>query len=437
MRPPRDGSMSIAVEGEKMRLDHTLLTAVSQRVGGAFYLFDDQRFQDNYQDLRDGLRREWPRVEVAYAMKANYMPAIGDLLDELDGWAEVVSRFEYEVARRSLPGDRVIFNGPIKREDDLRLAFASGSLVNIDSFAEIEALRRVAPSFDRLPVGLRLCFESPHLVSRFGFEVESGELDRALQECEVIDNLEVVALHYHATCRQRGVDDLADRVTQLCRVAEMLLPRHPIQTLDIGGGLLGDMPEALKEQFPFPVPAMADYVAAIGEAMRRCSPTPSMRLVVEPGVSMVANTMCLVARVMEVRARRQGWQALLDTSVNSVSPTRSGTRPVLEAVTASPRDGAKSSRYRLVGNTCMEHDVISESFPGPLEEGDFIVVANRGAYSLNYTPPFIVPSPAVVDRRGRVLKRADDHHSLLASYRQPSVCTSKEARDGYPVHECR
>lgn len=403
-----------------MLRDHAYLEAVAKRVGGSFYVFETSRFRSNYQNLLCLLREHWPCSDVAYAMKANYMPAIVTQLAELGGSAEVVSRFEYDVARQGLPGDRIIFNGPIKREADLRRAFRSGSLVNIDSFAEIDALRHLSSDFERLPIGIRLCFASPYLESRFGFEVETGELNGALRLLEEIGNVDVVALHCHASCRKRGVDDPVDRIQKLCEVAAELLSHQPIATLNIGGGLLGEMPDALASQFPFPVPSMEDYATAIGEAMRRCSPRPSLRLVIEPGVSMVANTMSLVARVVEVRLRRQGWQALLDTNINSVNPTRSATQPVLYAVRALAERAESSCRYRLVGNTCMEHDVISKSFPGPLAEGDFIVIPNRGAYSLNYTPPFIVPPPAVVDQRGRVLKQPDDTDSLLASYRQLS-----------------
>ncbi|WP_181872718.1 hypothetical protein [Billgrantia montanilacus] len=408
--------------GFDMSPDHAFLASVSHRVGGAFYLFDARKFQDNYLDLRDQLRRHWPKTELAYAMKANYMPPIGRVLAELDGWAEVVSAFEYQIARASLPGDRIIFNGPVKREQDLRMALDDSSQVNLDSFREIQLLKKIAPEFDHVEVGLRVSFDFPELASRFGFEVETGELDKALMALDTIPGVEVVELHCHATRRQLGVADPVERVERLCSLAGDLMHRHPIRSINIGGGLLGDMPSSLREQFPYAVPSLAEYADAIGRALIHRSPAASMRLVVEPGTSMVANTMCLVAPVVETRQRRGGWQALLDTGINSLNATRSAARPSLRVVSSSlsvigdaPRD------YRLVGNTCMEHDIICESFMGCLDIGDFVVFENRGAYSLNYTPPFIVPCPAVVDFQGRLLKRAESPDDILASYRNQST----------------
>ncbi|SEK48795.1 alanine racemase [Halomonas daqiaonensis] len=397
--------------------DYAFLASVSCRVGGAFYLFDSTRFHDNYLNLRNQLRSHWPNTELAYAMKANYMPPIGPLLVELDGWAEVVSAFEYQVARASLPAERIIFNGPIKHEQDLREALDKGSQVNLDSFREIRLLEKIAPEFERIEVGLRVCFEFTELASRFGFEVESGELDEALLFLDSIPGLDVVGLHCHATRRHLGVADPVERVERLCRLAGKMLPRHPIRSINIGGGLLGDMPASLRDQFPYSIPSLAEYADAIGRAFVRCSPTASMRLIVEPGTSMVANTMSLIAPVVETRQRRGGWQALLDTGINSLNPTRSSTRPSLKVVSSFRPEAERIPRdYRLVGNTCMEHDILCESFKWGLEAGDFVVFENRGAYSLNYTPPFIVPCPAVVDCQGRLLKQADSPDSILASY---------------------
>lgn len=419
-----------------MKLSHGFLHQVSRRVGGSFYIFDDLAFRENYLCLREGLRRHWPRSNVAYAMKANYMPPIGALLESLDGWAEVVSGFEYAVARQSLPAERIIFNGPVKRESDLRLALQEGSHVNLDSFREVEELRPLATMHDRIEVGLRVCFSFPHISSRFGFEVDSGELDRALDILDRIGNIEVVALHCHATCRQRGLEDPVDRVRRLCRLAERLVLDHPIRTINIGGGLMGKMPEVLRAQFPFAVPTLDEYADAIGAAFAEYSPHSMMHLVVEPGISMVADTLCLVAPVMEIRDRRSGLQALLDTSINSINPTRTTTRPALHAVTAhSPKGSVRN--FRLVGNTCMENDVICEDFSGHLEPGDFVVVENRGAYSLNYTPPFITPCPAVIDLKGTILKYPDSKKGILASYSQSSPERPETTLYGYSADECR
>lgn len=399
----------------RMTLDHRALHKLSHLAEGTFYLFDESRFVENYSRLREQLRLHHANTQVAYALKANYMPRICELINELGGMAEVVSRFEFDVARRHLPAAQLIFNGPIKREDDLRTALRGGSAVNIDSFSEIALLEQLAGEFDEIVIGLRVNFASLP-TSRFGFQVESGELEAALNRLKRIPNLEVAGLHCHVSDRARGVTAHTERLRLLSELALQLAPRYTIETLNVGGGLLGAMPAQLKSQFPFEVPSIDEYADAIGSAFKRYAPCATMQLIVEPGISMVADTHCLVAEVIEIRERNGTYQALIDTSINSTNPTHSNSQPMLYAVTANTHYASPPHTYRLVGNTCMEHDVICEVFTGRLDIGDYIVFENRGAYSLNYTPPFITPAPAVLNHQGYMLKRADDCASVLVSY---------------------
>ena len=56
-------------------------------------------------------------------------------------WAEVVSSFEYDKAiANGVPGNKIIFNGPDKTEDDLNTAIENGSPIHIDHFDELYSL---------------------------------------------------------------------------------------------------------------------------------------------------------------------------------------------------------------------------------------------------------------------------------------------------------
>jgi diaminopimelate decarboxylase len=64
----------------------------------------------------------------------------------------------------------------------------------------------------------------------------------------------------------------------------------------------------------------------------------------------------------------------------------------------------------------METDILVQNFKGTLSTGDFIVFDNRGAYSNNFTPAFIMPQPGIVTTEGKVVKQPDDIHSILNTY---------------------
>jgi hypothetical protein len=48
----------------------------------------------------------------------------------------------------------------------------------------------------------------------------------------------------------------------------------------------------------------------------------------------------------------------------------------------------------------MVDEYLSLGVPGPLAEGDFVVVNNVGAYSLSMVAPFLRPDVAVLKRSG-------------------------------------
>ncbi|XKE43997.1 hypothetical protein LG302_11445 [Halomonas organivorans] len=405
-----------------MKLDYDFLSRMSRRLGGSFYVFDPETFVGNFISLQRCLHSYTPDARIAYALKSNYLPAICDLLSKMGGWAEVVSRLEFDIACTSLPTSRIVYNGPVKTEDDLIIALQGGSQLNVDSFHELSLLKNISGSFSDMPIGLRVCFPSPGAASRFGFDVASGELDQAIDEVSKIHAARLVALHCHATRRDLGVQSHVNRIRDLCLLADKLRSRHPIDTINIGGGILGDMPVALANQFPFPSPSVLESAHAIGEAFIRYRPAPGISLMIEPGTALAANAMCLAVKVIEVRKRSDGYQALLDSSINSVNPTRSKIQPSVNIV--SNLDNAAQT-YRLVGHTCMEHDILVDSIQAALRPGDFVVFNNRGAYSLNFTPHFIHPLPAVVDKHGNILKEPDDASSVTQTHRHYNSAISE------------
>ncbi|WP_010629059.1 alanine racemase [Halomonas sp. KM-1] len=399
-----------------MQYCHEFLAALSRRAGGSYYLFDTERFRSNFLGFRQALRRYVSCAEVAYAFKANYMPAIGEILRDEHGMGEVVSRFEYDVASRYLDPERIIFNGPVKRKEDLRYALTRGSHVNLDAFSEIDQLRELVGEGGAWRVGLRICFPHGEGTSRFGFHCDNGELNQALNALAKLPGVEVNGLHCHFSTRDRRAEDFALRVERLMAVAKRLACRYSIKTINIGGGFFGSLPEALRQGFSVPIPDAQAYAAAIGKAFSTGLTSEELKLIAEPGIALVGDTMSLVAEVIEVRERFGSLHAVIDTSVNAVNPTNSRLKSPCFSITKCRRK-KRVSRYRLVGNTCMEHDVIDPDFTGSLASGDFIMFANRGAYSINYTPAFITAPPAIFDLQGNLLKAADNSDSILSTYR--------------------
>ncbi|TGU96508.1 diaminopimelate decarboxylase, partial [Mesorhizobium sp. M00.F.Ca.ET.186.01.1.1] len=104
----------------------------------SFFLLDTARLCDNYRRFYEAFASRYEQVSVAYSYKTNYVPYVCQSLHQLGAQAEVVSRLEYDLARKlGVEPAAIVFNGPLKTAEDIRLALELGSLVNLDSFSEI------------------------------------------------------------------------------------------------------------------------------------------------------------------------------------------------------------------------------------------------------------------------------------------------------------
>ncbi|MFD2632145.1 alanine racemase [Idiomarina piscisalsi] len=397
------------------KLDFNVLDMLSQKMGKSFYIFSSQLFEENYTRFSKTLKKYYKNSHVAYAVKANYMPEIIRSLSTLKGTAEVVSNFEYDVARMFLDGRDIIFNGPVKSESDIEKAIKEGSTVNIDSWYQIELIQKLSGDFSRIELGLRYNSNEVFSDCRFGFNYENGDLARAVEMLKAIDNVKITSLHSHYSSSDKSPSFFEKRARKSIELHKELTLTD-LQTVNIGGGFMGTLPAALLEQFGGVQHSFESYAEVLGRTFSDEYGEHGPRLVIEPGVSLVGDTMKLAAKVLEIKEMHGRLYAVLDTSINVLNPTRSKVTPSCSSLSSSDNGETGAREYTLVGNTCMETDILVANFKGNLSTGDFVVFDNRGAYSNNFTPAFIMPQPGIVTTEGKVVKQPDDIHSILHTY---------------------
>ena len=101
-------------------LDESTYRRIKKEYGFPAYIFDSDRFCENYRRLTEGMGAAYAPYCAAYSYKTNYTPRIVSLVRSLGGMAEVVSGMEYALARRvgNAP-ENILFNGPCKGEDGI------------------------------------------------------------------------------------------------------------------------------------------------------------------------------------------------------------------------------------------------------------------------------------------------------------------------------
>jgi diaminopimelate decarboxylase len=389
------------------------LDSLAKEHGSSFYLFYPDRFLNNLEEFKGRIADSYPNCQLAFALKANYMPQLCSLLHQHGFWGEAVSDLEYEIAREYLPGSRLILNGPCKSETGMKRAFDEGALVNLDSFYEIGILESLAHEYNEIPIGLRVNFDIETGPSRFGFNFENGDFRKAVARLGKQHNVRLVGVHSHFTTKERSLELFDRRAKGMMRVYESLPQPEQIRYINLGGGFFGPMTDATRSRLLFPAPTFAEYASVIAgcfaEKFGGCGPC----LVLEPGVSVVADAMDYVVRILDERQAQGVHYLTVDGSISCLFPTGSRYTPAYSVIRAR---AAGRKVCNVVGYTCMEHDVLMSDVELEAEVGDFIVFHNRGAYSNVYKPPFIKGAPAIIGVDGMVYARRQTCADVIAPY---------------------
>ncbi len=407
---------------QRVSLDSSALKNMEQRFGGAFYLLDTKLFRNNLFELKSAFTAIYPNFNIAYSYKTNYIPALCRIVDEMGGYAEVVSDMEMEIALRiGVAPKRIIWNGPYKnpaKEEELLLL---GGTANIDSIGEAERVCAIAKAYPNhiLRVGVRVNFDiQDGVLSRFGFDAESEEFCRAVEMLQAEPNIHLAGVQCHFATRR--LDTWRPRAEGMFRILDKLgvVPDH----IDLGGGLFGKMPDSLKEQFDSDIPSYKEYAEAIAPLFaERFKGDKKPLLLIEPGSALVGDCMKFAAKVVSIKNVRQKPIATLLGSIYNINPTLNKKNPPL-TVYAMGGERQSYSDLDFGGFTCIESDYLYRHFDGDLAVGDMAVFGNAGSYSIVLKPPFILPNFPVVDMTtGAVVKRAEYFDDLFHTFRFEAV----------------
>ncbi len=412
-------------------IDGVPIAELVAKHGSPLFVLSERRLRENARRLLRAFRTRYPRVRYGWSYKTNYLDAVCATLHQEGAWAEVVSGFEYDKARRlGVPGSRIIFNGPYKQRAALERAVADGALIHLDNLDELYMLEDVARAAGKIvPVAMRLNFDTGHTEawSRFGFNVESGAAHDAARRLAAGGALRLTGLHSHIgtfVLDPRAYAAQIKIMAQFMDFAEREASAK-IEYLDIGGGFASR--NALQGLYLPPdqaVPAIEQYAETIAsammEAVRGRKEWPW--LILETGRAVVDDAESLIASVVGSKRLPDGRKSLiLDAGVNILftaywyhhdcQPTR--------AIDGIPEE------TMVYGPLCMNIDIMRTSvWLPPLDIGDTLVFNPVGAYNNTQWMQFIQYRPPVVMVRENgdvaMVREGDTLETMVSQERLPS-----------------
>ena len=404
-------------------LSHTKTRKIEAKFGSPFYVLDETAFRKNYDDIADAFAGRYEKFILAYSYKTNYIPYLCNIIKSKGGFAEVVSRLEYDLALKvGQKPNKIVFNGPVKCYEDIALALDNKSIVNLDSWSGIDHVAKYArknPNREikiglRINIGLSdksgLSHIQEHLkTGRFGFDPADSNMKKVVLRLSSIGNVTVNSLHGHTSTTGRNTWCYQIITETLCQIAEKFFPES-VEYINVGGGIFGYIPPQMRWT---KTPSFDDYAKAMCKVLktnkwvRRQKP----HLMLEPGIAMVANALSFVTKVISVKDIRGKLFVTVDGSSYNVQPTSHKINHPYQII--RKLSSKKRRTFSVVGSTCMEKDYLLTEITDTLPDvGDFIKVDNVGAYTVVLTPPFINPAPAIVVGKGNAFRRIRSKQTL-------------------------
>lgn len=410
----------------KMReLEINFLEQLSKEYGDTFYLLDTDQFRRNFLELRGEFQKIYPKSNIAYSYKTNYIPALCKIVDELGGYAEVVSDMECSIARKiGVNPKHIAFNGPYKNMTKVEEFLLEGVNINVDSIYELKNVIDIANKYPNreFSIGIRCNFDiGDGVLSRFGFDVEGEDFPRALNMIKETHNLRLKGMHSHYA--SRSLDTWPIRARKMLTVVQKYYEGVP-EYICQGGGIFGKMSDSLKKQFDSYIPNYKEYAEAIcplyQELYGRLPEEQQPTLFIEPGSALVGDCMKFAAKVVSIKDVRGKGIATVLGSIYNINPTLNKKNPPLEVYHMGKNQKKMYTDLDFGGFTCIESDYLYRHYDGELAVGDYVVFGNVGSYSVVLKPPFILPNFAIVELKDngeyRLIKCAERFEDLFHTY---------------------
>ncbi|WP_346858961.1 alanine racemase [uncultured Draconibacterium sp.] len=396
---------------------------IMEEYGSPVFVLSEKTIRETYAEAKQAFETRYPKVQFAWSYKTNYLDAVCSVFHDEGAWAEVVSAFEFEKALTlGVNGSNILFNGPEKSADDLKLAINHNACIHIDHFDELYLLIKVTRELNkkaRVAIRVNLDAGIYPIWDRFGFNYENGEAWNAINRIMLADTLDFIGLHTHIGTYIMSANAYAVAASKLANlyVATHRKFDHWLKYIDLGGGFASK--NTLKGAYMPGVetcPSFDEYAEAISNALIS-SEIPHENLPVlflETGRALIDDAGYLLTTVLANKRSTNGRRTMvIDAGVNLLFTTfwyNLGVYPTREL-------SSHVEESTIYGPLCMNIDVIRDAINFPqVKTGEQLVIERVGAYNMTQWMQFITYRPNVVlidlDGKIHIVRKKESLESL-------------------------
>ena len=367
----------------ELRCEQVPLADLATRFGTPLYVYSAKSIRERVQEFDQAFRGV--THTICYSVKANSNLSILRLLDKLGCGFDVVSGGELQRVLRAnrRAAKKAVFSGVGKTTEEIEAALKAGILLfNLESASEMEVVVACAAKLKRkariawrvnpdVPADTHPYISTGLQKHKFGVPIaEARELyARAAQS----KYLQVAGVSVHIGSQITQVAPFAaamERIAELVR--KLSSDGHKIEYVDAGGGLGIDYNGS--QDF-------AAWASEYAQAVMRPLNELRVKVLLEPGRSIVGPTGVLITRVLYRKRNGEKRFVVVDAAMNDL------IRPALyqaeHQIIAVEERNVKTEIVDVVGPICESGDFFARERVLPtVNEGDLLVILDAGAYGM-------------------------------------------------------
>lgn len=424
--------------------------AVARSAGTPCYVYSQRTILEHYDRLAAAFAPLDPLI--CYSIKSCSNISICRLLGQRGAGMDLVSGGElHRALLAGVSAERYVYAGVGKTDAEIRQAIDAGvGWLNVESESEFENISAIAAQMKtRCRAALRVnpdvdpqthrYTSTGKKETKFGVDIERA---KAFFKSYGRDHHGALkGIHLHIGSPIYSVEPYVQAIEKALRlIDELTRDGYEIEMLDLGGGFGADYQS---DQSPL----ASDYASRIVPLLE-ARVGRGLKIILEPGRTIVANAGILLVRVLYVKKSGEKTFAICDGGMNDlIRPSHYGSFHFIWPANVDSQHVPERRAEKMdlpglvavdvVGPICESGDFLAldRALP-PVKRGDLLAVFTTGAYGMVMASRYnSMPLPAEVLVDGEkmmVVRQRESYDDLTAHEQHVEVLTSGGAKASSP-----
>jgi diaminopimelate decarboxylase len=413
----------------KLFAEQVPVEEIAAKVGTPAYIYSKATFLEHLRKIQHAYKTL--DTTVCYSIKACSNINILKFLAKAGSGFDIVSGGElYRALQAGADPAKIVYAGVGKTDQEIIEALdASIGYFNIESEAELENLITIAKQKGKTPkAALRVNPDvdpKTHTYtttgvkeSKFGVDIERAY--KVFEQFGKNRTVKLCAIHIHLGSAGHTVQPYIEALNKTLALVDKLRKNgFTVEAIDTGGGYGADYVTAQS-------PTAEDYADAIVPLIKG----KNIKLILEPGASIAANSAILLTRVLYLKKGGSKKFIIVDAGMNDLirPPLYNAFHFIWPAETAEKFVPERRDRQTtidctelvdVVGPICEGADFFAkERMLPPLKRGDLLSIFTAGAYAFtmasNYNARGRAPEILVDGDKFEIIRKRESYEDLIA-----------------------